>query len=347
MRRTHFVIVLAIFVMAAAVGFTQGQAPAAGGDRLTAAVFDGFPLRSIGPTLTTGRVADFDVDPKNPSVYWVATAAGGLWKSTNKGIDFTPVFDRGGSFNLCCVKVDPKNSNVIWLATGENSNPRSSMIGDGVYKSTDGGTSWNKVGLPNSEHIGNLVIDPRNSDVVYIASQGPLWSSGGDRGLYKTTDGGKTWTELDVLRDSQDTGANEVLIDPANPDVLYVAMWQRRRATGQFVGGGPESGIYKSTNAGKTWTKLATGLPKGDMGRINLGVDGRVKPTRVYAMIDALAAERGFYRSDDAGSTWARMADARPAAAAAVAPRIRTTRTWTIRNRRSRKAPRRPAATGS
>ena len=117
-----------------------------------------------------------------------------MWKSTNKGIDFTPVFDRGGSFNLCCVKVDPKNSNVIWLGTGENSNPRSSMIGDGLYKSTDGGTTWNRVGLPNSEHLGNIIIDPRNSDVVYVASQGPLWSSGGDRGLYKTTDGGKSWT---------------------------------------------------------------------------------------------------------------------------------------------------------
>jgi photosystem II stability/assembly factor-like uncharacterized protein len=150
-----------------------------------------------------------------------------------------------------------------------------------------------------------MQIDPRDSNVVYIASQGPLWAAGGDRGVYKTTDGGKTWTA--VLTVSADTGANEVLIDPANPDVLYAAMWQRRRATGQFVGGGPESGIYKSTNAGRNWTKLATGLPKGDMGRINIGVDGRVKPTRVYAMIEALAAERGFYRSDDAGATWARV----------------------------------------
>jgi photosystem II stability/assembly factor-like uncharacterized protein len=203
------------------------------------------------------------------------------------------------------VKVDPRNSNVIWLATGENSNPRSSMFGDGVYKSTDAGATWTRVGLPNSEHLGNIQIDPRDSNVVYIASQGPLWSAGGERGIYKTTDGGKTWTES--LKISPDTGGNEILIDPANPDVLYAAMWQRRRATGQFVGGGPESGIYKSTNAGRTWTKLAGGLPKGDMGRINLGVDGRVKPTRVYAMIEALAPERGFYRSDDAGATWARV----------------------------------------
>ena len=300
MQRAHIVVLAALLTLYVSMG-AQSQS----GDRLNADLLEGLELRSIGPSSSTGRVADIDVDPQNRNVYWVAAAAGGLWKSTNRGQTFEPVFDRGGSFNLCCVKVDPKNSDVIWLGTGENSNPRSSMFGDGLYKSTDGGETWNRVGLPNSEHIGNIQIDPRNSDTVYIASQGPLWSAGGDRGIYKTTDGGKTWTR--ILHVSDDTGGNEVLIDPANPDVLYAAMWQRRRATGQFVGGGPESGIHKSTNGGKTWTKLTSGLPKGDMGRINLGVDGRVKPTRVYAMIEALAPERGFYRSDDAGATWERV----------------------------------------
>ena len=307
MKRVFLAVLAGVITLFVSVGAEQTPGAA---DRMTTEVFEGLPLRSIGPTLTTGRVADIDVDPKNPNVYWVATAAGGLWKSENRGLDFTPVFDRGGSFNLCCVKVDPKNSNVIWLGTGENSNPRSSMFGDGIYKSTDGGATWARMGLANSEHLGNIQIDPRDSNVVYVASQGPLWSEGGDRGLYKTTDGGKTWNNIHNI--SKDTGANEVLIDPANPDILYVAMWQRRRATGQFVGGGPESGIYKSTNAGRTWTKLAAGLPKGDMGRINIGVDGRVKPTRVYAMIEALAAERGFYRSDDAGATWARVGKRAP-----------------------------------
>jgi photosystem II stability/assembly factor-like uncharacterized protein len=303
MKRVHVLVLSLLLVLYVSVG--AGQTPGTGANRLTTEVFEGLALRSIGPTLTTGRIADVDVDPKNPNIWYVASAAGGLWKTENRGLTFEPIFDRGGSFNLCCVKVDPRNSNVIWLATGENSNPRSSMFGDGVYKSTDAGATWTRVGLPNSEHLGNIQIDPRDSNVVYIASQGPLWSAGGERGIYKTTDGGKTWTES--LRISPDTGGNEILIDPANPDVLYAAMWQRRRATGQFVGGGPESGIYKSTNAGRTWTKLAGGLPKGDMGRINLGVDGRVKPTRVYAMIEALAPERGFYRSDDAGATWARV----------------------------------------
>lgn len=301
--KSRSTVILSALSFLVAAGLFAEQAPPSG--RLTAEVFEGLELRGIGPSLTTGRVADFDVDPKNPNVYYVATAAGGVWKSENRGTTWTPTFDRGGSFNLCCIKVDPRNSNIVWLGTGENSNPRSSMYGDGVYKSTDAGLTWTRVGLEHSEHIGNILIDPRDSNVVYIASQGPLWSSGGDRGLYKTTDGGKTWNA--ILQISPDTGANEVVLDPANPDVLYVAMWQRRRATGQFVGGGPESGIYKSTNAGRTWTKLAGGLPPGDMGRINLAVDAKVRPTRVYAMIEALVDHRGFWRSDDGGATWARV----------------------------------------
>lgn len=301
--KTRFTLVLAAAAFFAAAVVPSGQAPT--NDRLSAAAFEGLELRSIGPSLVTGRIADFDVDPKNPNVYYVATAAGGVWKSVNRGISWVSTFDRGGSFNLCCIKVDPRDSNIVWLGTGENSNPRSSMIGDGLYKSTDAGMTWTRVALANSEHIGNIQIDPRDSNVVYVSAQGPLWSSGGERGLYKTTDGGKTWRE--ILTVSPDTGANEVVIDPASPNTLYAAMWQRRRAVGQFVGGGPESGIYKSTNAGQTWTKLTAGLPKMDMGRINLAVDAKVRPTRVYAMIDALAEERGFYRSDDQGATWARV----------------------------------------
>ena len=300
-NRLTFVASTMSFLVAA--GLFAQQAPS--GDRLNSQVFEGLELRGIGPALTTGRVADFDVDPKNPNIYYVATAAGGVWKSVNRGITWTPTFDRGGSFNLCCIKVDPRDSNVVWLGTGEDSNPRSSMFGDGIYKSTDAGMTWTRMGLANSEHLGNIQIDPRDSNVVYVASQGPLWSSGGDRGLYKTTDGGKTWNAIFTI--GPDTGANQVIVDPSSPDTVYVAMWQRRRATGQFVGGGPESGIYKSTNAGRTFTKLTTGLPAGDMGRINIQVDAKVKPTRVYAMIEALANERGFYRSDDAGSTWARV----------------------------------------
>ncbi len=307
-RRLTFV--LATAALLAAVVVPSGQAPT--GDRLTAATFEGLELRNIGPALVTGRIADFEVDPKNSSVYYVATAAGGVWKSMNRGITWTSTFDRGGSFNMCCIKVDPKDSNIVWLGTGENSNPRSSMIGDGLYKSTDAGMTWARVALEKSEHIGNIQIDPRDSNVVYVSAQGPLWSSGGDRGIYKTADGGKTWKA--VLTASADTGGNEVVIDPASPNTVYASLWQRRRGVGQFIGGGPESGIYKSTNAGQTWTKLTNGLPVNDMGRINLAVDAKVRPTRLYAMIDALQPERGVYRSDDQGVTWARIGKTAPGA---------------------------------
>ncbi len=301
MKRAFVALPLTVF-LAAVVGAGQGPA---GADRLTAEFFQGLELRTLGPSLMTGRVADVEVDPKNPDVYYVVTGAGGLWKSENRGITFKPIFDDGGSFSLACIAIDPRNSNVLWLGTGENSNPRAAMYGDGVYKSTDAGKTWTRVGLEKSEHIGNIKIDPRNSEVVYVAAQGPLWSGGGDRGVYKTTDGGKTWKA--VLTVSADTGANEIVIDPNNPDVLYASTWQRRRGVGQFIGGGPESSIYKSMNAGATWTKLAGGLPKGDMGRIALGVDPKAKPTRVYALCNAKRDESGFYRSDDAGITWTRF----------------------------------------
>jgi photosystem II stability/assembly factor-like uncharacterized protein len=301
-----FALLPAVIFAAAAVGLGQGP----GTDRLTSEVFQGLPLRSIGPALTTGRISDIEVDPKNSSVYYAATSIGGLWKSENRGITWRPLFDTGGSFNLCCVLIDPKDSNVVWLGTGENSNPRSAMYGDGVYKSTDAGKTWTRVGLEKSEHIGRMLIDPRDSNVVYVASQGPLWSAGGDRGLYKTTDGGKTWKA--ILTISQDTGINDIVFDPHDPNTLYASSWQRRRATGQFVGGGPESAIYKTTDGGAKWTKLTNGLPQGPMGRIALGVDPKARPTRVYALANALRAESGFYRSDDAGATWARVGTMQP-----------------------------------
>jgi len=291
----------------------------------------GLELRSLGPALATGRVQDVEIDPKNPSVWYVASAFGGLWKTSNRGITFNPVFDDQGSFTLCCVVVDPKDSNVVWVGSGENASQRSAHFGDGVYKSTDAGKTWKNVGLKSSEHIGKIVIDPRNSSVVYVAAQGPLWSAGGERGLFKTTDGGETWNA--VLTISADTGISDVVFDTKNPDVLFASSYQRRRAVGQMIGGGPEGGIFKTTNAGKTWTKLTNGLPKDDVGRIALAVDPH-SAKRVYALISAKAPrgrgfgpvapdapptgpvidEAGFYRSDDAGATWARIGRTVPSA---------------------------------
>src|SRR5579864_7504580 len=307
MNRSHIAFIACLAALGTTVGLGQGASA------LSPKTLQGLEFRSIGPTLTTGRVADITVDPNRPDVYYVASAVVGLWKSDNRGDTWRSVFDDGGSFNMCCVVVDPKDSNNVWLGTGENSNPRSSTYGDGVYKSTDGGDHFTRVGLETSEHIGAIKIDPRNSDVVWVAAQGPLWSSGGDRGIYKTTDGGKTWKASYTV--SADTGTNDVVIDPNNPDVVYASMWQRRRSVGQMVGGGPEGGIVKTIDGGKTWTKLTKGLPAGDVGRIALGVDPKAKPTRVYALINGLPGDpvkgtpgdSGFFRSDDAGVSFHRM----------------------------------------
>jgi photosystem II stability/assembly factor-like uncharacterized protein len=280
-------------------GLSARQDPA-----LTSDALKGLQFRSLGPTLTTGRIADIEIDPKNPNIWYVASAFGGLWKTVNRGITFTPIFD-DYTFTLCCVVVDPKDSNVVWLGTGENTSQRGAHFGDGVYKSTDAGRSWKRVGLPSSEHIGKILVDPRNSNVVYVAAQGPLFSSGGERGLYKTTDGGATWTA--VLTISADTGISDIVFDPRNSDIIIASAYQRRRAVGQMIGGGPEGGIFKSVNAGKSWTKLTKGLPTGDMGRVALGVDGRKKPATLFALVDAKAAEAGFFRSDDGGSSWTRI----------------------------------------
>jgi len=250
------VLVIAASAIAASIPLS-GQ----NGGGLDANALKGIELRSLGPALATGRIQDVEIDPKNPSIWYVASAFGGLWKTTNRGITFTPIFDDQGSFTLCCVVVDPKNSNVVWVGSGENASQRSAHFGDGVYKSSDAGNTWTNVGLKSSEHIGKIIIDPRNPNVVYVASQGPLWSEGGERGLYKTTDGGATWNA--VLTISADTGVSDVVFDAKNPDTLYASSYQRRRAVGQMIGGGPEGGIFKSTKGGKTGAKLNEGPPKG------------------------------------------------------------------------------------
>jgi photosystem II stability/assembly factor-like uncharacterized protein len=268
-----------------AVGIVTGQQ--SGSDRLTADVFSAMAVRDLGPTLVTGRVVDIEIDPNDSNTYYVASAFGGLWKSVNRGFTFTQIFPRSGeveAFSLCCVAVDPKNSKVVWLGTGENASQRSAHFGTGLYKSTDAGKSWTRVGLEKSEHIGKILIDPRNSDVVWVASQGPLFSAGGDRGLYKTTDGGKTWTRPLFIND--DTGVTDIAFDPTNPDTMFAGTYQRRRHVGQMIGGGPDGGVFRTTNGGKSWDKLKNGLPPGEVGRIALATDPKVKG-RVYTLIDA------------------------------------------------------------
>src|SRR5581483_1377816 len=269
--------------------------------------FSGLELRAIGPAMTSGRISDIAVDPRDARTWFVAAASGGVWKTTNAGTTFTPVFDREGSFSIGCVAIDPHNSLVVWVGTGENNSQRSVSMGDGVYKSVDGGKSWKNAGLQKSEHIGKILIDPRNSEVVYVAAQGPLWAPGGDRGLYKTTDGGKTWKP--VLTISENTGVTDVVFDSSNPDTLYAASYQRRRHVFTLIDGGPESAIYKSTDAGATWTKLdKNGLPKEDMGRIGLAVASN-NPRIVYATIESTRKAGGFFRSTDGGANWEKRND--------------------------------------
>ncbi|MFV2074299.1 MAG: glycosyl hydrolase, partial [Thermoanaerobaculales bacterium] len=273
---------------------------------MSAKTFAGLELRNIGPAINSGRVVDFAVVPEKPQVYYVATASGGVWKTVNAGITWTPIFDKENSYSIGCITLDPHNSNVVWVGTGENNSQRSVAFGDGVYKSLDGGENWENVGLKESEHIGMITIDPRDTNTVYVAAQGPLWRAGGDRGLYKTTDGGATWER--ILHVSDDTGINEVHLDPRDPDTLYASAYQRRRRVWTLLNGGPESAIYKSTDAGATWRKLEEGLPEVEMGKIGLAISP-ANPDVIYAIVEAQRGEDGVFRSTNRGETWEKRSD--------------------------------------
>ncbi|MCO6436618.1 MAG: glycosyl hydrolase [Phycisphaerae bacterium] len=312
MNRTSRVFVLGLLAVGLVVSASwalkveakEAAAAEDDGEKMKAETFAGLKFRGIGPGMSSGRIGDFAVSPRNRAHYFVAVASGGVWKTENGGTTFTPVFDGEGSFSIGCVTMDPHNDNVVWVGTGENNSQRSVDFGDGVYRTLDGGKSWENMGLRESEHIGMIAIDPRDSNVVYVAAQGPLWNSGGDRGLYKTTDGGKNW--MRVLNISEDTGVNEVHLDPRDPDVIYASAYQRRRHVWTLINGGPESALYKSTDAGKTWRKLTKGLPDVDKGRIGLCI-APADPDVVYAIVEAADDKGGFFRSTDRGESWTKQ----------------------------------------
>ncbi len=270
---------------------------------MTADTFSGLKFRLIGPAVASGRVMSIAVNPKNKFEYYVGVAAGGVWKTVNDGTTWTPVFDGEGSYSIGWVALDPNDSSVVWVGSGESNSQRSVGYGDGVYRSDDGGKSFQNLGLKKSEHIGRVVVDPRDSKVVYVAAEGPLWGPGGDRGLYKSTDAGRTWKA--VLTISENTGVADVALDPSNPDIIYASAYQRRRHVFTLIDGGPESAIYKSTDAGATWNKLKSGLPSVDMGRIGLAVSP-ADPNVVYAAVEAADGKGGIFRSSDKGATWER-----------------------------------------
>ncbi len=294
--------VLTVPVMAAAQAPSR-PAPPADTAEWKGGPFDRLHFRDVGPSIMSGRIDDFAVLDRDPRIFYVAAATGGLWKTTNGGVTFASVFDSAGMASIGTVTIAQNDPNLVWVGTGENNNRQSSSWGDGVYKSTDGGLSWKNMGLRDSKQVARIVVDPIDHDVVYVAALGDLWRSGGDRGVYKTTDGGLTWAR--VLDGGPDAGGTELVMDPMNDKVLYAAVYQRRRTTWGMNGGGAASGIYKTADAGRTWTRLEKGLPKGAMGRIGLDI-WRKNPSVIYARVEH-EKEGGYYRSDDAGMSWRKM----------------------------------------
>ncbi|WP_333972147.1 WD40/YVTN/BNR-like repeat-containing protein [Alteromonas mediterranea] len=273
----------------------------------SSSTFKAMELRNIGPAYMSGRIADIAIDQNNPSTWYTAVGSGGVWKTTNAGTTWTPIFDDQPVYSIGDVTIAPSNSNIIWVGTGENNGGRHISFGDGVYKSVDGGQTWKNMGLSKSEHVSDIIIHPTNPDIVWVSAQGPLWSGGGERGLYKTTDGGETWKQVLTPADKW-TGVTSLLIDPRNPDKLYAATWARQRSIGAYVGTNEGAGIHTSNDGGETWTELKTGLPEGNMGKIGMAISP-MNPDVIYATIETDNRGGGFYRSADQGASWTKMSD--------------------------------------
>lgn len=273
----------------------------------SSSTFNGLKLRNIGPAFMSGRIADIAIDPNDTSTWFVGVGSGGVWKTNNSGTTWKPVFDDQSVYSIGALALDPSNSNTVWVGTGENVGGRHISFGDGVYVSHDGGEKWTNMGLSESGHISEIIVHPTNSNIVWVAAQGPLWTKGGERGLYKTSDGGKQWKQ--VLGDDEWIGVTDVVIDPRDPNVLYAATWQRHRTVAAYYGSGPGSGLHKSVDGGETWQQLTTGLPKEEMGKIGLAISP-INPDVVYAAIELNRRTGAVYRSVNKGESWEKGADA-------------------------------------
>lgn len=269
--------------------------------------FKGLMLRGIGPAFLSGRISDLVIHPENENVWYAAAGSGGIWKTVNAGTTWTPIFDEQGSYSIGCLGADPSNPQVIWAGTGEDNGGRHVGYGDGVYRTDDGGQTWQNMGLGDSEHIARIIVSAGNSNVIYVAAQGPLWRKGGDRGFFKSSDGGKSWRK--TLGDNEWTGVTDIVVDPRDPDRVYAATWQHHRSVAAYMGGGPGSGIYRSEDGGETWNRLSAGLPEGSMGKIGLAVSFQ-QPDTVYAVIELNRRMGGLFRSADRGNSWVKQSDA-------------------------------------
>ncbi len=265
-----------------------------------------FKLRNVGPAFLSGRISDIAIHPEDESTWYVTAASGGVWKTENAGNTWNPIFDKQTSYSIGCVAIDPSNNSTIWIGTGENVGGRHMGYGDGIYKSSDAGKTWKNMGLKSSEHISEIIVHPSDSDVIWVAVQGPLWSKGGERGLYKTSDGGNNWRK--VLGGSEWTGVTDIMIDPRNPNLIYAATWDRHRTVAAYMGGGPGSGIHKSNDGGETWKKLTNGIPKSNLGKIGIAISPQ-KPDVIYAAIEQDRTKGGLYKSEDRGESWKKMSD--------------------------------------
>ncbi|HKP72239.1 MAG TPA: hypothetical protein VJT82_04830, partial [Pyrinomonadaceae bacterium] len=302
---------LALFALACAaspavaVAQTPTPAPAATeAVKIDPETFAGLEARSIGPAVMSGRVAALDaVAEQGRLTVYVGSASGGVWKSVNGGTTFKPVFDKHTQ-SIGAVTVDPSNPKTVWVGTGETWVRNSVSVGDGIYRTTDGGDNWEHLGLGDTERIARVIVDRKNASTVYACATGHLWNANAERGVFKTTDGGKTWQK--VLYVNEDTGCAMMDSDPQDSNTLYAAMWQYRRKPYTFSSGGAGSGLFKSTDGGATWKKLTKGLPEGDLGRIAVAVAPSNSKT-VYAVVEA--KKSALFRSDDAGETWAQLND--------------------------------------
>jgi len=284
--------------------FQVGYAQESGMNEKT---FKGLKLRNVGPAFTSGRIGDIAIHPQNENLWYVAVASGGVWKTTNAGITWEPIFDGEKSYSIGCITIDPNNPHTVWVGTGENVGGRHVGFGDGIYKSEDDGATWTNMGLATSEHISKIIVHPANSDIVWVAAQGPLWTPGGERGLYKTTDGGETWVK--VLGGNEWTGVTDIAMDPRDPDWIYAATWQRHRTVAAYMGGGPGSGLHRSTDGGTTWEKLTSGIPKSNLGKIGLAISPQ-NPDNLYAAIELNLTEGGLFMSTDRGKSWTKQSNA-------------------------------------
>ncbi len=266
----------------------------------------GYSYRSVGPAFMSGRIADIAIDSNNENVWYVAVGSGGVWKTKNAGTTWMPLTDNMPFYSTGSITIDPNDSSRIWVGTGENVAGRHVGIGHGIYLSKDSGSTWNDMGLNKSEHISKIIVHPDNSNIIWVASQGPLWNSGGDRGLFMSTDGGNTWSNK--LYVNEWTGVTDIIIDPTNPDILYAATWQRHRNVASLIDGGPGTSIYKSIDGGNTWNEIDSGLPSSNMGKIGLAISP-MKPEVIYAAIELDRRSGAVFRSDNSGGVWKKMSN--------------------------------------